>query len=105
MSRILALATVYSERAVHDAVEDLLARSVIGVAELELTLKRLHHPSASKLNPEPMNFKDQKLNRTHPVVDLRIYDALWFEGEKDQSASEGEEKNESNNDDGIPGGV
>jgi hypothetical protein len=34
-----------------------------------------------------MNFSYEKLNRVHPEVDLRKYDALYFEGENKWSAS------------------
>lgn len=89
LSKIMALSTVYGETAVHVACEELLQAGVIGVESLELTLKRLHHPAQAKLQPEPINFQNQKLNRVVPVFDLRRYDALLFES-KDNSASENE---------------
>lgn len=57
---------------------------------LELFLKRQHHPSKTSLNPEPIKFNSEKLNRVHPAVDLRKYDALYFEGENQVSASKEE---------------
>lgn len=88
LSKILALATVYGEENVHGACEDLLARGIIGVAALEVTLKSQHHPARSKLCPEPLNFTNQKLNRVVPVVDLRRYDALILESRSTKAASE-----------------
>ena len=87
LSRILALATIYGDRYVHEAVWSLLDRGIIGVESLEITLKSLHHPAGSALNPEPISFSNQKLNRNFPVVDLRRYDALLFE-QHNNSASE-----------------
>ena len=92
MAKILALSTVYGDEAVHSACEGLLKSSVVGVEALELTLKRLHHPSESPLAPEPINFQNQKLNRMTPVVDLRRYDALLFESRNTESASDNEDK-------------
>jgi hypothetical protein len=91
LNRILALSTIYGDSAVHDACIDLLERGVLGVEALELTLKRLHHPSNAKLSPEPISFSNEKLNRAFPVVDLRRYDALLFEGNSDYRASEKKE--------------
>lgn len=100
LSKILALSTVYGNEAVHDACKELLAAAIVGVEALELTLKRLHHPAHSKLQPEPINFQNQKLNRITPAVDLRRYDALLFES-KNASASETEENHgNANTDDG-----
>jgi hypothetical protein len=79
LGKILALATIYGDRLVHEACWELLSRGVIGVEALELTLKRLHPAQTTQLNPEPINFTDPKLNRNIPVVDLRHYDALLFE--------------------------
>ena len=95
LSRIIALSTVYGDRLVHEACWDLLSRGIVGVEALELTLKRLHHPSQSQLKPEPISFSDQKLNRVVPVVDLRRYDALLFE-RNEESASEINEEDSGN---------
>ncbi len=81
LSKILALSTVYGDSAVHDACGALLKAGVIGVEALEITLKRLHHPASSPLKPEPIAFTNDKLNRVVPVVDLRLYDAMLFEGD------------------------
>ncbi len=55
-----------------------------------MLLKKDHHPSKEKLNPEPLNFQNEKLNRAVPVVDLRRYDALLFESKTKHSADESE---------------
>lgn len=88
MSRMLALSTVYGEKAVYDACESLLESAVIGVAALELELRRRFHPAQTELKPEPIHFNsDNRLNRVVPVADLRQYDALLLESIK-ESASE-----------------
>ena len=78
VSRILALATIYGEKNVNSACEALVARGIIGVESLELSLKSSHHPSECELQPSPLQFQNNKLNRTVPTVDLRRYDALLF---------------------------
>ncbi len=95
LSKILALSTVYGDRLVHEACWDLLERGVIGVEALELTLKRLHHPQTTALQPEPLEFSNQNLNRNVPVVDLRHYDALLFEREIGSASHSSEDKYES----------
>lgn len=87
LSRIVGLATVYGSELVVEACRDCLAAGVVGVDSLELYLRRRHHPSETKLGPALMNFSYEKLNRVHPEVDLRKYDALYFEGENKWSAS------------------
>lgn len=97
LGKILALSTIYGDSAVHDACRQLLDSGVVGVEALELTLKRLHHPSEAKLAPKPINFSNEKLNRVVPVVDLRRYDALLFEPSANiTSASENREVRDDN---------
>lgn len=84
VSRILALATIYGEPEVNNAAEELLKGGVIGVDNLELLLKSRHKP----LNPSPISFQNQRLNRTVQSVDLRRYDALLFNN--DQGETDGE---------------
>lgn len=88
LSRILALATVYGEENVHRAAVELLNRGIIGVASLEVSLKAHHPPATSNLQPEPIKFESERLNRVVPAVDLRRYDALLLESIKSPSASE-----------------
>lgn len=88
LSRLVALVTVYGEAMVLGACGECLSSGIVGVDNLELYLKRQHHPSNTNLNPEPIKFNSEKLNRVHPAVDLRRYDALYFEGENQVSASE-----------------
>ena len=90
LSRLVALVTVYGEKMVLDACSECLGSGIVGVDNLELFLKRSHHPSKVNLNPEPIKFNSEKLNRVHPAVDLRKYDALYFEGENQVSASKEE---------------
>jgi transposase len=120
VSRILALATVYGDVAVNSAVEELLKSGVIGVESLDLFLKSQHHPSEYELNPEPLQFKNPKLNRVVPTVDLRRFDALLFKAsttsggndpasdETHSTASSKEENHENsthkNPDDGVATG-
>lgn len=88
LSRLVALVTVYGEAMVLDACGECLGSGIVGVDNLELYLKRQHHPSNTNLNPAPIKFNSEKLNRVHPAVDLRRYDALYFEGGNQKSASE-----------------
>ena len=97
LARILALATVYGEDNVHKAAISLLERGIIGVASLEVTLKANHHPSTSDLQPEPIKFENERLNRVVPPVDLRRYDVLLLESIKQTSASENEIRNGNHN--------
>lgn len=91
LSRLVALVTVYGEHMVVEACSECLGSGVVGVDNLEIFLKRRHHPSKTNLNPEPMKFNSEKLNRYHPAVDLRKYDALYFEGENQVGVSKEEE--------------
>lgn len=92
LSRLVALVTVYGELMVLEACAECLGSGIVGVDNLELFLKRQHHPSKTNLMPELIKFNNEKLNRVHPAVDLRKYDALYFEGENHMSASK-EDKN------------
>jgi len=89
LTRLIALVTVYGEAMVLDACHECLSSGIVGVDNVELFLKRKHHPSRTELNPRPITFDSEKLNRVHPVVDLRKYDALLFEVDQKNSASEG----------------
>lgn len=93
LAKLLALSTIYGNEAVHEACKDLLGSSIVGVEALELTLKRLHHPAQTKLQPEPINFQNQKLNRAAPAVDLRRYDALLFESKNSSASNEDDHGN------------
>jgi transposase len=98
LSKILALSTVYGDENVHAACVELLLHGIIGVERLEILLKSNHHPAKEKLNPKPLNFENEKLNRSVPVVDLRRYDALLFESKNKHSAVESEENDGITND-------
>lgn len=88
ISRLVALVTVYGQELVVAASTECLRSGIVGVDNLELYLKRQHHPSVANLQPAPIQFNSEKLNRVHSAVDLRKYDALYFEGDKQLSASE-----------------
>ena len=96
LSKILALSTVYGDVNVHQACIELLEHGIIGVENLEIQLRRNHHPSTEKLNPKPLNFENEKLNRSVPVVDLRRFDALLFESKNNDSAVESENDGNGN---------
>jgi transposase len=104
LTRLVALVTVYSEAIVLEACKECLSSGIVGVDNLELFLKRSHHPSQTALNPEPIKFESEKLNRVHPAVDLRRYDALYFEGENQVSVSK-EEKNGNDDEQNPTGGL
>lgn len=78
VQKILGLATIYGDVPVHDAVSELLATATVGVDNLELLLKARHNPE-HLLNPAPLSFQNDRLNRVHQAVDLRRYDAFLFE--------------------------
>lgn len=96
LSKLLALATVYGDTAVHAACVACLQAGVIGVENLELTLRRLNPAETSQLAPEPIAFQNQRLNRVVPTVDLRQYDALLFGSKSPYSAPKKDEDGESN---------
>ena len=78
VQKILGLATIYGEPAVHAAIEELLSTATVGVDNLELLLKARHNPEEADLKPAPLNFQNSRLNRMPPTIDLRRYDALLF---------------------------
>ena len=94
VSRLLALSTIYGTEAVQKGCEEMLASGIIGVSNLEVFLRSEYR----NLQPEPLSFQNQRLNRVVPVVDLRRYDALLLESEPREVASEKDESsgNESN---------
>ena len=103
LTRLVSLVTIYGEKMVCEACAECLGAGIVGVDNLELFLKRSHHPSKTNLNLEPIKFSIEKLNRVHPAVDLRKYDALYFEGDNHVSAVK-EEKN-GNDEQVITGGA
>lgn len=78
LGKLLALSTVYGDSVVHSACEACLTAGVVGVENLELTLRRMNPVQSTPRSPEPIAFQNQKLNRVVPTVDLRQYDALLF---------------------------
>jgi len=87
LSRLIALVTVYGEETVLGSCAECLSAGLVGVDNVELYLKRRHHPSSLLMQPSPIHFESEKLNRVHPAVDLRKYDALLFEVEHQTRAS------------------
>jgi transposase len=75
LSQLLALATVYGEQAVNAAVKECLSLSIIGVDQVEkiLTTKKRQNDDET-LNPKPIVFKNEKLNRVVPTANLEKYD-------------------------------
>lgn len=102
LSRLIGLVTVYGNDTVIAACKECLGSGVVGVDSLELFLKRSHHPSKTNLRPAPMTFNTEKLNRVHPEVDLRKYDALYFEVENQMSASKDVENGDEQSTSGGP---
>jgi transposase len=88
LSRLLALSTIYGPNVVHSGCQEMLNSGVVGVNNLEIFLRTSHRDSS--LQPEPISFQNQRLNRMVPVVDLRRYDALLFESHKSSAAEEDE---------------
>lgn len=89
LSRILALATVYGEVEVYAACEQLLQAGIVGVDNLELSLK-----NKNELAPKPLVFENTRLNRVVPSVDLRRYDALFFQNLSSTPESQSHEQND-----------
>jgi transposase len=92
LKRLVALVTVYGRDVVLDACRECMSSGVVGVDAIELYIKR-RSPRAEKSKPEPIQFTNERLNRVVPAVDLRRYNALYFEGiEQPQRASEEEDE-------------
>lgn len=103
LSRLVGLVTIYGQDIVLDACKECLSSGIVGVDSLELFLKRSHHPSKISLRPAPMTFNTEKLNRVHPEVDLRKYDALYFEVGNQRSASKEVDNGDEQNTGGAHG--
>lgn len=80
-TKILALATIYGEEKVKNAVTKLLQSGIIGSDNIELMLKS-EVQNMDELKPAPLTFQTEKLNRIHSTVDLRTYDAYLFNENK-----------------------
>jgi len=95
IARLLALSTIYGEAAVHDAVREMLASSIVGVNNLEIFLRNTR--GEGQRAPEPIAFANQKLNRIVPTPDLRRFDALLFR--EDEKAGASDKDKDNGNDD------
>jgi len=104
LKRLIALVTIYGKDVVLEACRSCMGSGVVGVDSIELFIKRQNHPRDIKSKPEPIQFVNERLNRVVPVVDLRKYNALYFEGQT-MSASEDltNERNEKPTDRGALG--
>lgn len=91
LTKLIALTTVYGEEMVLAACSECLAAGLVGVDNVELYLKRKHHPAQTVMQLAPIQFESAKLNRVHPAVDLRKYDALLFEVENQMRGSQGDD--------------
>jgi transposase len=65
LSRLLALSTIYGNAVVHEAAKEMLGGGIIGVGNLEVLLRSRH---AQDIQPEPISFQNQRLNRVVPVL-------------------------------------
>ena len=104
LSKLIALATVYGEEALVEGCKECLKLGIIGVDNLELHLRRSHHPSEVKLQRAPIKFKKEKLNRVPPSVDLRKYDALLFEANNSTGSATKEKENGESTEQNAGGG-
>jgi hypothetical protein len=76
--KLLALSTIYGGQILNLATSELLNSGSIGIDNLELILKK-HHSKNVVLNPAPISFQNNRLNRFIEAPDLRKYDALLFD--------------------------
>lgn len=77
-SRLVALATIYGDGSLEQAVGEILKHGAIGVERVELWLKNRAQQNTEALNPEPLTLKSGPLNRIPSRVDLRSYDDMLF---------------------------
>lgn len=96
VSRLLALATIYGEETLHKGCEEMTKSGVIGVSNLEIFLRNTRQ-EGQKIQPEPLSFQNQKLNRTVSTPDLRRFDALLFGSDQTHGASEEDHNNGNDN--------
>jgi len=89
-TKLMALATVYGSEKLHAVIEELLGRGVIGVENIELTLKS-QAVDRQSLNPAPLTFQSERLNRVPPAIDLRRYDVHSFGPRQAEAISDGHE--------------
>jgi hypothetical protein len=96
LKRLVALVTIYGKDVVLCACQACMASGVVGVDSIELYIKKRNLPQDRKNKPEPIQFSNERLNRVVPAVDLRRYNALYFEGYQ-QPMSAAENKNNEPN--------
>lgn len=88
LKRLIALVTVYGKDVVLESCRQCMASGVVGIDAIELYIKSQSRPQETEHKPEPIQFANDRLNRVVPAVDLRKYNALYFEGFEQMSAAE-----------------
>lgn len=73
VNRLLALSTVYGVDNLNQACMELLKDGIIGIDNLE---RYLRVEKVQAINPVPMKFNKEKLNRIIPTTSLLAYDDL-----------------------------
>lgn len=86
VNRLLALSTVYGVENLNQACLELLKDGIIGIDNLE---RYLRVEKVQAINPVPMKFNKEKLNRFIPTTSLQSYDYLL---PKDKPTNEGEDE-------------
>jgi len=84
VNRLLALSTVYGVESLNQACMELLKDGIIGIDNLE---RYLRVEKVQAINPEPIKFNSERLNRIVPPTNLQSYDDLLI---KDKPVTEGE---------------
>jgi transposase len=89
MNRLLALSTVYGSEALDRVCHEMLNDGIVGIEKLE---RYLRVEKTQIMNPEPMKFSREKLNRVISGTSLRSYDDLLIKDEstKDEGDENGD---------------
>ena len=81
LNHLLVLITVYGAMAVEETMGRALASGVVGSVHLERWLSQADRPVKK---PAPLNLTDPRLNLPPVTPDLRSYDRLLMEEEKEE---------------------
>ena len=81
LNHLLVLITVYGASAVEEAMGQALSSGVVGSAHLERWLSQADRPVKK---PVPLSLADPRLNLPPVTPDLRSYDRLLMEEEKEE---------------------
>lgn len=87
LTRLLALSTVYGADSLNSACFEMIKDGIIGVDKLERFLKI---ENVATINPAPLKFSKEKLNRIVPATSLSSYDELLS---PNKSTQEGDNEN------------